>query len=196
MLYLLRHGETVWNVEGRFQGAKDSALTPRGREQAEALGRILASLVPSSTEVLRAYVSPLGRARETAEIVGRYVPLDMIDEPRLREVTLGSWDGLTKAEIAARHPELVRESDRFDWYFRSPDGESFESARARVAGWLSDVRPPAAVIAHGLLGRILRGVYLGLSGHEMLRLPVPDKGLYELGPGGARLIVEAESQRG
>jgi probable phosphoglycerate mutase len=190
-IYLLRHGETAWNVAGRYQGRKDSVLTRRGREQAAALGRILATTVDSVDLPLRAYVSPLGRAQETATIVRRHVTLDCIDEPRLSEVTIGSWDGMSRFEIVTEYPGALDGSDAFDWFFRSPDGESFEAVLRRVSDWLSEIRAPAAAITHGLTGRIVRGLYLGMSRCEMLELPVPQEGLYELHAGRVRLIREA-----
>jgi broad specificity phosphatase PhoE len=190
-IYLLRHGETAWNVAGRYQGRKDSALTRRGQEQAAALGHILAALADSLDLPLRAYVSPLGRAQETAAIVRRHVPLDCIDEPRLSEVTIGSWDGMSRFEIVTEYPGALDGSDAFDWFFRSPDGETFEAVLRRASDWLSEVRTPAAAITHGLTGRIVRGVYLGMSRREMLELPVPQEGLYELDAGRMRLIGEA-----
>ena len=119
-LYLLRHGETAWNVERRLQGSKDSALTARGREQAAAMGRALAvelAREPGPTIFLR---SPLGRTRETALIVGRALGLDPAewrDEPRLAELGYGAWEGSTWAEIEVDHPDamadLARRSRKF-----------------------------------------------------------------------------------
>jgi len=92
-LYVLRHGETAWNLERRMQGTKDSPLTERGRAQAEAMGRTLKAELarePSATIFLR---SPLGRARQTADIVGRALGLDAgqwRDEPRLAELGYGT----------------------------------------------------------------------------------------------------------
>jgi probable phosphoglycerate mutase len=190
-IYLLRHGETAWNVAGRYQGRKDSVLTSRGQKQAAALGRTLATVMNSVDLPLRTNVSPLGRAQETAAIVGRHVALDCLDEPRLSEVTIGSWDGMSRFEIVTEYPGSLDGSDAFDWFFRSPDGESFEAVLRRVSDWLSEVRTPAAAISHGLTGRIVRGVYLGMSRREMLELPVPQEGLYELLAGRMRLIGEA-----
>src|SRR5260370_23508272 len=166
--YLLRRGETAGNVAGRYQGRKDSVLTRRGQEQAAALGSILATMANSLGLPLRAYVSPLGRAQETAAIVRRHVPIDYIDEPRLSEVTIGSWDGMSRFEIVTEYPGALDGSDAFDCFFRSPDGESFEAVLRRASDWLSEARTPAAAITHGLTGRIVRGVYLGMSRREML----------------------------
>jgi len=180
MLYLIRHGETVWNVAGRYQGAMDSALTDRGRRQAAGVGRLLARIVEPSAGRLAAYVSPLGRAQETAAIIGEHLALDLYPEPRIAEVSLGAWDGLSDYEIEREHPGALAGAGPFDWFFRAPDGETLAAVTQRVSTWLGEARRPALAISHGLTGRIIRGVHLGLGAQEMLRLPVPQNGLYAL----------------
>jgi probable phosphoglycerate mutase len=187
VIFLIRHGETVWNAAGRYQGQKDSPLTPLGRRQAGLLGHLIARQLPDRSP-LRAYVSPLGRARETAAIVDQVVRLEAIDEPRLLEVTVGSWDGLSIHEIDAKFPGALVGATAFDWFFRSPDGESFEAALQRVSSWLKDVTAPAVAISHGLTGRLVRGAFLGLSKQEMLELPVPQDGTFKLAEGTVEFI--------
>jgi broad specificity phosphatase PhoE len=182
MLYLVRHGETVWNAAGRYQGHRDSPLTNLGREQAALFGCLLAGQFPNHSS-LRAYVSPLGRTRETAAIIDRSIRLERIDEPRLLEVTIGSWDGLSNYEIDAEFPGALAGATAFDWFFHSPDGESFDSAFQRVSHWLKDIVTPAVAISHGLTGRLVRGAYLGLSKQQMLELPVPQDGIFKLTKG-------------
>src|ERR1700730_12808408 len=188
MIYLLRHGETAWNAAGRYQVHKDSPLTDRGREQAASFGRTLAKVARNLFSPLRTYVSPLGRAQETADIVAQHVLMDRIDEPRLKEVSIGSWDGMSHYEISMEYPDALSEADAFDWFFRSPDGECFEAVKARVSGWLREAVTPSAAISHGLTGRIVRGVYLGLSNREMLELPVWADALYVLSNKDIRLL--------
>lgn len=188
MLYLARHGETAWNVSRRFQGAQDSELTGRGVKQADAIGRLLASLL-SSRSPTTCYVSPLGRARRTAELIGRHVLLAQVVEPRIAEVTLGVWDGLSRYEIEMEFPGALAGATALDWYFRSPNGESFEAVSNRVSAWLAEVETPAIVVSHGLLGRIIRGIYLGLPAPDMLALPVPQDAVYRLSEGGAEFLA-------
>jgi broad specificity phosphatase PhoE len=183
MIYLLRHGETVWNTVGRFQGQKDSPLTKRGIEQADQMGILLSREITGREGQFKCYVSPLGRAKETAALIAKFVPLTFEEEPRLMEVSVGSWDGMTLYEISAEYPDALNGSDAFDWFFRSPDGESFDQACKRVSSWVSEVSTPAIAISHGLTSRLLRGVYLGLSKREMLELPVPQSGFYRLDDG-------------
>ncbi len=189
-IYLVRHGETSWNAAGRFQGTRDSELTERGRAQAAAVGRVLAAAVGVGPVPLVAHVSPRGRTRETAAILGQHIALDVREEPRLAEVSLGCWEGLTEHEIDAEYPEARTGTTAFDWYFRSPDGERLDEARARVAAWLTEVRGPVLAVSHGLLGRIVRGVFLGLTDEAMLELPIPQHTAYALVDGPVRSVHE------
>jgi probable phosphoglycerate mutase len=185
MIFLVRHGETTWNAAGRFQGAQDSALTARGEEQASQIGKKLAAKRVGVESPIVAAVSPLGRTRATADIIAGHVALTRINEPRLAEVSLGSWDGLSEGDIDAEFPEARAGTDAFNWFFRSPDGETFEAACARVDSWLASVRGagPRLAISHGLIGRLIRGRYLGMPKEELLALPVPQGVVYVLEDG-------------
>ena len=99
------------------------------------------------------------------------------------EVSVGTWDGMSLYEIGVEFPGALDGTDAFDWFFRSPDGETFDDACKRVRSWLSDVSTPAVAITHGLVSRLVRGVYLGMSKREMLELPVPQNGFYRLTAG-------------
>lgn len=188
MIFLVRHGETEWNSAGRYQGAMDSPLTPRGRAQALSVARALVSELTDPPPRLRAYVSPLGRARETAAIIGQSVPIEIQLEPRIAEISLGTWDGMSMYEIEMEFPESLSGTNSQDWYFRSPDGESFDAAFARVSGWLGDITSPALVVTHGLTSRFIRGIYEGLSKRDMLQLAVPQDGFYRMSVGRSTLV--------
>jgi broad specificity phosphatase PhoE len=189
VIYLLRHGQTEWNVAGRIQGASDSPLTATGIAQAEAIGALLKRLIVEPAE-LALVSSPQGRAWRTAEIVGTPLGLTPRPEPRLVEVKTGSWDGMTLAEIDVAYPGAL-EGATFGRSFRSPDGESYERARARVADWLATLTAPTIAVSHGLTGRMLRGVYAGLSQDDTLRQPEPQDGVYRLA-GGRVEFIQAE----
>lgn len=188
-IYLLRHGETLWNSLGRFQGQLDSPLTPRGVEQADQVARLLRDALNNDNQLFQMQISPLGRVRQTAERVQAKLPLPYVEDDRLVEVTTGSWDGLTRFEIDNEFPGHLDGSNAFDWYFRAPDGESFDNACKRATSWILDVRHPTIAISHGLFGRILRGIFLGLLKQEMLELPVPQDGFYRLDDGRCELIT-------
>ena len=184
-IFLLRHGETEWNAQGRFQGQLDSPLTARGREQAAQLGRILKKTF-TSRRMPPFHVSPLGRTQDTAAIVCQYVdgPDMTFVEPRLQEVSTGVWDGLTHEDIEAGWPGALDGTDHYDWYFRSPDGETLEIALERIQSWLNGVDGPVVAVSHGLLGRLVRGAWLELLAKEMLCLPVPQDVVWHLSSAG------------
>lgn len=182
-IYLVRHGETEWNSAGRYQGAKNSPLTTRGRSQAQAYGTTLTLELAEQSLPVLTYVSPLGRAQETAAIIANSVPLDIRIEPRIAEISTGTWDGMSLYEIEMEHPDALTGSSPYDWYFRAPDGESFDNAITRVRSWLEDVKRPCLAVTHGLASRLIRGVYEGLSEDAMLTLDVPQNGFYRLNEG-------------
>lgn len=180
-IYLLRHGETEWNVAGRFQGRLDSALTGKGIAQAEACGRRLAEI---AGEVDAVFASPLGRARQTMSIIGGFGPFPAAQwDERLAEVSIGSWDGLTQIDIDARWPGVLDGTTAFDWFFRSPDGESYDAAADRVRHWLDDLQGVVVAVSHGLVGRLIRGAYLGLGKEDALGLPVPQDAIWRMADG-------------
>ena len=188
-IFLLRHGETQWNVAGRFQGTLDSPLTERGIEQAVAMGKLLAARV-SKADAL--FASPLGRVRQTNDVIrsfGNYP--ETIWDPRLEEVSIGSWNGLTHIDIDACWPGALDGTNPYDWFFHSPDGESYDSAADRVDNWLSELNGVIVALSHGLLGRIIRGSYLGLDRNEVLSLPVPQDAIWRLAGGKVELLANS-----
>jgi len=180
-IYLIRHGEMEWNVQGRFQGKLDSALTATGVKQAEAIGRRLGGMGLSCDAFVS---SPLGRTRQTAAIIAEraVLPAAQYDD-RLAEVSLGTWDGLTHTDIDAQWPGLLDGSTPFDWFFRSPDGESYEAAFLRAESWLRERQGVTVAVSHGLVSRLIRGAYSGLSKADALRLPVPQDVIWRLSGG-------------
>lgn len=180
-IYLVRHGETEWNASGRFQGKLDSRLTERGAEQAAAYGRHLAAV---AAEIDALVASPLGRVRETTAIIKTFGKFPEPQwEPRIAEVSVGSWDGLTHTDIDAQWPGRLDETTPFDWFFRSPDGESHDAAMSRVTQWLDSLQGVVLAVSHGLVGRLIRGAYLGLAKDDALGLPVPQDMIWRLANG-------------
>jgi probable phosphoglycerate mutase len=184
-ILLVRHGETEWNLQRRNQGRFDSPLTERGVAQAHAIGQLVGTLPNYATA--RIVASPLGRARRTAEIICQSLDpaLELSLDDRLRELSLGSWDGLTYGEIEICSPGIFDGEGRHDWCFRSPDGERYETFSARVGGWLSEWvdAPLVIVITHGMVSRVLRGLYANLSREVAHLLPVSQHKIFRLSRG-------------
>jgi broad specificity phosphatase PhoE len=185
-IFLVRHGETEWNRTRRYQGWSDSPLTDQGRAQAGAIGRLLCSLPEARSADLVA--SPLGRARHTAEIIRECLGRSSLVrfDDRLRELSFGSWDGFTRADIAALMPGAFDDERRDEWYFATPDGETYEVFAGRVGAWLAEIQTggePVIVVTHGVVTRILRGLYAGLPRAAAMRLPVPQDRVFRLADG-------------
>jgi broad specificity phosphatase PhoE len=181
VIYLVRHGQTEFNLARRYQGGLDSPLTQQGVIQAERIGALLARLL--NDEGWAMVSSPQGRARRTAEIINDRIGLPLAFDDRLREISLGSWDGLLQDEVAARIPAGLAHWNRF---FYSPDGESYEALAERLGGWLAWATAPGrkvVAVSHGVSGRVLRGLYAGLSRPAMLELPVPQDAVFRLAEG-------------
>ena len=198
-IYLFRHGETVWNAERRAQGHLDSPLTAAGREQARAMGRMLAEELklagyePSGV-VVRA--SPLGRVRETLAIAAEAAGLahdEACLDHRLREMSWGDWDGLTGVEIEARWPGAMAARRLDHWHYAPPSGESYVMAVERAQPALDEIAAlaaerPVAVFAHGGIGRVLRGLFLRVPNTEILTMDQPQDAFYRLHRGAAARI--------
>jgi broad specificity phosphatase PhoE len=167
-LLLARHGQTDWNAERRWQGHTDRPLSERGREQAEALAERLAGV-----ELVAVYSSDLSRARDTAAVVAERQALEVRASPELREVDVGSWAGLTRAEAEARFPEAFAR-----WQEGHPgweDGESYEAMTARVVRAAREIAAgepdgPVLVVTHAGPIRALHAAALGIDIHTYRRL--------------------------
>lgn len=183
-IYLIRHGETVLNTQGRYQGELDSPLTPDGIEQVKNISKLLKLVIdePNEWEIIS---SPLGRTLQSTEIICEILGYDfnkVTTDSRLKEVSVGSWAGLTTQEIETSWPELIKNTDNYNWYFNSPDGESYDSVVERVSEWLGSIKNKKKVIAvsHGLTGRIIRGVSQNLKKDQTLTLEVSQNTFFKL----------------
>lgn len=156
---LLRHGQTIWNAEHRFQGQTDIPLDETGEAQAERAGRLLAALRPDLI-----VSSDLRRAAATAAPLGRLTGLAVSLDKDLRERSGGDWEGLTDTEIAERWP-----AERATW--NPPNGEATVAVAERVHGAL---RRTASRLTHndgGLAVVVSHGAALRLGMARLLGLP-------------------------
>lgn len=192
-IILVRHGETVWNREGRVQGHGDSPLTPKGAGQARAYGLVLRDMLKDPSE-WRVVSSPLGRCVQTAGILAETAGLEfrtLTFDDRLREVHTGEWSGRPKAELAARHAEFGCAEGLGHWVFRCPGGETHAQVAARLGDWLDSLAAGDKVVAvsHGIAGRILRGLYLKDDPDEAMRGDSPQNALFYMTNGCIRRIA-------
>lgn len=162
LLYVIRHGQTDYNREARLQGARDIPLNDTGRAQARANGRALAALsdLELPLDKFDWVASPLGRTRETMELVRGAAGLDPSryrTDPLLVELSFGDWEGYTLDEVAETAPDLIAERDRKKWHFRPPGerAESYEMLARRIERFLETLAGPAVCVAHGGVIRTL-----------------------------------------
>ena len=196
MIYLLRHGQTQWNTEGRKQGQGDSPLTPKGTAQARACAVKLVSLTKGDNR-LTFHVSRLERARQTAFHLLAHLRqgIRVIFEPALVEMHYGAWEGHTNEEVDRRFPGARKSRNRDRWHHVIPGGESHAMVQKRVVNWLATVDQAQAnvVVTHSMVSRIIRGTYLGLGPDEMLGLTHPHTAIFVLANGDSR-CHEAEME--
>jgi broad specificity phosphatase PhoE len=154
VIYLARHGQTAYNLEGRFQGWGDVPLDQTGRDQARQLAVAVAAVEPVSL-----VSSNIARALETATIVSELIGLEPQIDPRFAETETGDWTNRSFADVAAEDPEAFTNFVELeaDWGF--PGGESFATQAARVAAGLEDWRARSntgatVIICHGNVIRL------------------------------------------
>jgi len=182
-IYLLRHGETVWNTEGRYQGQLDSALTPKGKRQAKENALKLSKYV--DIKEVKFFSSPLGRAKATAKIIAKNNGLEtskIIFEEDIQEFNYGIFEGKRKEYCKKVYAKEFseREANKFSYVIEG--GESYAKVYERLTRWLSSVQNEEVivVVAHEMINRALRGIYCSLSTDEMLALRQPNDVLIKL----------------
>ncbi len=150
--YLVRHGTTKWNVEGRMQGHTDVPLSPAGIEQAERVANRICSL-PIPPQIV--WSSDLERAEHTARLTASKLDAELYTTPLLREVMLGEWEGLTQDEIIQRGDGTLLELYRNNpYYHRPPGGESLDAVWARMMDVQRQIRSnmisgSVVIVGHG-----------------------------------------------
>lgn len=176
LVYLARHGQTAHNLEGRFQGRLPVPLDDTGRRQAAELAELAAG-----HDFAALWSSPLARARETADIVGRRISLEPQEDARLVETETGDWTDRSFEDVRGVDPDGFAAFVAGDPDFGFPGGESFAEQGVRVAAALEEIergRVPALVVCHGVVIRIARVQRAGHRGP--LGEPVPNGTLIPL----------------
>lgn len=149
-LYLIRHGETDWNARRLLQGRRDIPLNARGRSQAIASGVCLNWLVPAAAE-LDFIASPLGRTRETMQIVRQQLGLPaeaFQTDDRLMEIDFGEWEGLGWEDIAQRDPQRYQARQADPLNYTAPGGENYPMVFERVGALLAALKRDTLLVAH------------------------------------------------
>lgn len=184
-LYLIRHGETDWNREARYQGQRDIPLNETGIAQARRHGRVLKDIVPSVAD-FDFVSSPLGRAMDTMRLARSALGLDPDDfrtTPEILELSYGHWEGELAAELPAKDPEGIaaKSADPFGW--RPRGGESYQDLERRIADWLGRLATDTIAVSHGGVSRVARGALLGIDRAIVPFLEVPQDKILKLSGG-------------
>ena len=177
---LVRHGETVWNEEQRYQGGSDLRLSERGEFQAKRLAGRLAS-----KPVGLIYSSDSKRALQTAAEIATHQGCQVRSDPRLREMDFGVWEGLTYSEIKERYPEALARWEGDPFGTAPPRGESLAQLATRVESVLDDIRKlgeaeTVLVVSHGGPLRVLLCLALGLAPADHWRVRLDPGSVSEL----------------
>ena len=157
-LFVLRHGETTWNREGRMQGHLNAPLTPRGGAQANAQRNIMAAHDLSAFRVLS---SPSGRAVETAALALGPLVTEIVTDPDLREIGVGDWTGRLRAELIDASEWQVTTDGVLELYDMAPGGEGLAGLEARCTRFLERLEGPHVLVTHGITSRMIRALALG-----------------------------------
>jgi len=173
-LILVRHGETEWNVIGRYQGQADPPLNECGLTQAHRLAEMLAG-----AGLQAIYTSPLRRAYQTAAVLSQKLDLPLHQEPRLMEIHQGDWEGRLRSDIAARYPALFQQWLSEPWATTPPGGESLAQVQARVYAAVDDIlaRHPGqrlALVTHRIPIALIKVRFQGLDPDVVRSLDLPN----------------------
>lgn len=160
-LYLVRHGQTDWNIEDRWQGQIDVPLNAHGRQQAEQVAAELAG-----EDISAIYTSDLQRASQTAAALSRLTGLPVTCDRRLREINQGAWQGLLSWEVEARYANLLHQQGGSPLAIAAPGGETVLQVRQRLLTAVAEIVPrhPAqrvALVSHGFALAVLYVHHMG-----------------------------------
>ena len=188
MIILVRHGQTIWNVDKRKQGRKNSPLTVKGLEQAQKIGSFLSSYtqIRNKIEIIS---SPLPRAWQTASIIYQNIikirdnlklNICLVDE--LMEHSFGDWEGLTEVEIEKLYPGELNKRKNNLWEYRINNGESFKDLYERTSIFYNNLNKDKdyILVTHEMVSKSLRGMLLNLNNNNILALNHPHDIFYTI----------------
>lgn len=158
-LILIRHGETDWNIEGRWQGQSDVLMNERGKAQVKAMTSQITDI-----NIAAIYSSDLARARDTAEILGREIGMTVNIDPRLREIHQGKWEGMLASGIQTRYAREFQRRNKDPFSVSPPGGETALEVKERITDFMNETirnhpKGTVAVVTHGFVIAISLVIY-------------------------------------
>lgn len=191
LIILARHGQTEWNKVKRVQGWKNSPLTELGKLQAKNVAEVIAKIAHNNDIAL--FSSPLGRAYDTARIISNKLASEVSIEisPLLKEYSYGDWEGLSLNEVKEQRPEEWKNRKSDKWNYVVSGGESYYMVSERAKAWLDSLPKNRIIIAvsHQMIGRTIRGSYLGLSSESTMSLAQENNEIVILKDGAENILV-------
>ncbi|QIB33745.1 histidine phosphatase family protein [Ancylobacter pratisalsi] len=191
-IYLVRHGETDWNLAGRLQGTNDIPLNDLGREQAADTARVVDRLSGGATAPLAYVSSPLSRASQTMAILRAKLglaPDGFRRDARLREISFGRWEGNTWPELRRRDPDSMAARKADPWNYVPPNGESYAMLTERVMEALGEITEDSVVVTHGGVVRAMLHALAGMPPDQAVWLPVRQGAVYMIENGAFEIAV-------
>lgn len=189
----MRHGETVWNRERRYQGQSDIPLTDEGRTQAIILSERLKN---EKIDVI--YASDLSRTIETAEIIAKYHGLKVLTAPLMRELSFGIWEGMTYDEIIQKWPKEYKEWQDDPYNKKPPEGETLSELCQRASKFLMETakKHPESrilVVSHAGPIRAVLSVLLNLRQDFFWKFKISNTSLTIIEYDGQKELAESDA---
>lgn len=193
-IYFVRHGETPWNAERRYQGRKDIPLNDKGRGQANQNGLTLAALFKArglDPKAFEWHASPLNRTRDTMDRVRAGFDIHLPDvqyDVRLMEISFGVLEGELFEQLPANMAIAPGERTESYWDYRPENGENYRDVEARLAEFSAVLKGPSVVVAHGGIARTLRVLIERAPILEVINWAPPQDAIMHFTPGKMELL--------
>ncbi|MBW2975722.1 histidine phosphatase family protein [Candidatus Woesearchaeota archaeon] len=179
-VFIIRHGQTEWNLRKKRQGSLDSPLTKKGIEQARIVGN---KLLDKGIEAI--YSSTLNRAVETARIISEILNIkDVIYDNRLNEICYGILEGRTEDAINSQFSGIMEKRKKNKFLFKLPEGESYLDVKNRVRTLIDDIKKSGIknvlIVAHRAVNMNIIGILLGMPNDDIVRISCSNNYLYRI----------------
>lgn len=191
MIYLVRHGQTMWNIEGKRQGSLDSPLTLEGINQSLDVANILKKYV-EDTNTLKIFSSPLSRCKQFTSLICEHISykFELVEfRDKIAECNFGVWEGLSEETAKKKYSEVHKERQFNKWNHVIPGGESYKQFYERVKSFLKETENiNCIIVAHEGTSKMIRGIIENKSNEEILKSKHKQPDVYKIIGCGVELL--------
>lgn len=191
MIYLVRHGQTMWNIEGKRQGSLDSPLTLEGINQSLDVANILKKYV-KDTNTLKIFSSPLPRCKQFTSLICEHISykFEMVEfRNEIAECNFGVWEGLSEETAKKNYQEVYTERQNNKWDHVIPGGESYMQFYERVKNFISEIENiNCIIVAHEGTSKMIRGIIEKKTNEEILKSKHKQPDVYKIIGGDVELL--------